>query len=160
MRDALNSVDPQRAIDNIVSLSTLLSNSVGQERFQATIIGALAALAFILAGTGIFGVTAFLVAERAREIAIRLALGADVSRVVRDVVLDGARWIAGACVVGLVVAQAMSSIARRYLPQLDSIAGTIYLGTGVLLLALGVIASGIPAWRVTRISPANVLRGS
>ncbi len=160
MRDALNSVDPQRAIDNIVSLSTLLSNSVGQERFQATIIGALAALAFILAGTGIFGVTAFLVAERAREIAIRLALGADVSRVVRDVVLDGARWIAGACVVGLIVAQAMSSIARRYLPQLDSIASTIYLGTGVLLLALGVIASGIPAWRVTRISPANVLRGS
>ena len=160
IRDALHSIDPERALDNIVPLSTLLSNSVGQERFQATIIGALAALALILAGTGIFGVTSFLVAERAREIAIRLALGADVSRVVRDVVLDGARWTAGACAVGLIVAQAMTSIARKYLPALNTTAGVTYVGTGCLLLALGVIASGIPAWRVTRISPANVLRGS
>jgi predicted permease len=159
LREAIAAADASLALESVKPLPQLLSDSMNQNRFKTLIIGLLATLALILASTGIYGVTAFLVGERTREIAIRLALGARMSRVIRQLVTDGARWIVAAAIVGLVIARALARVARGYVPELSDAAALTYAGTAALLVVIGVIATLIPAWRASRLSPSEVLRG-
>ncbi len=159
LRAAIASVDADRAIESVKSLPQLLDESVGEDRFKTVIIAALAALALVLASTGIYGVTSFLVAERTREIAIRMALGARAATVLRQLVVDGGRWIVSAAAVGLVAARLLGGAVARYVPQLTEAAVGTYATTAVLLTAVGIAATAIPTWRASRVSPAQVLRG-
>jgi hypothetical protein len=158
IRAAVASIDGDRALDRFAALTELLAESVGQERFEAVVIGTLAVLATLLAATGIFGVTVFLVTERTREMAVRLALGGSVPRVVRFVVLDDARWIAAACLAGLLLTQALTKVAQRYAPQLTLPGTGLQIGIAIGLAVIGVIAASVPALRVRRISLTEVLR--
>jgi predicted permease len=159
LRKEIGSLDANQAVDNIKPLPRLLSDSVGQEKFETVIITSLAVLALLLAATGIYGVTAFLVAERAREIAIRIALGAELRRVTVGVIADSGRWIVGGAIVGSLAGGAMSTLVRRYVPQVASATTSAYAGTVMFLVVLGIAASGVPAWRASRIAPATLLRG-
>jgi putative ABC transport system permease protein len=158
IRTAVAAVDGDRALDRFAPLTRLLSESVGQERFETVVIGTLAALAMLLAATGIVGVTMFLVAERSREIAVRLALGGDTTRVLRLVVVDDARWIAAACGGGLRLVQLLSRITQKYAPQVTtpSVAQQVTIATG--LIAIGVVAAAVPALRIRRTALTDVLR--
>jgi predicted permease len=159
LREGIAGVDASLAIDDVKPLPRLLADSMNQNRFKTLIIALLAGLALVLASTGIYGVTAFLVGERAREIAIRLALGARVSRVIRQLVTDGARWIIAAAIVGLLLARTLGGLARRYVPELSDATTLTYTWTAALLVVVGVIATLIPTWRASRLSPSQVLRG-
>ena len=159
LRAAIASVDADRAIESVKSLPQLLDESVGEDRFKTVIIAALAALALVLASTGIYGVTSFLVAERTREIAIRMALGARAATVLRQLVVDGGRWIVGAAALGLIAARLLGGAVARYVPQLTEAALGTYATTAVVLTAVGIAATAIPTWRASRVSPAQVLRG-
>jgi ABC-type antimicrobial peptide transport system permease subunit len=159
VREAVASVDGTLAIDEVKPLPQLLADSLNQGRFKTLIVALLAGLALILASTGIYGVTAFLVGERTREIAIRLALGARVGRVIRQLVTDGAKWIVAASIVGLLLARALGGVARVYVPELSDAATLTYAATAALLVFVGVVATLIPTWRASRLSPSQVLRG-
>jgi putative ABC transport system permease protein len=159
VREAVASADASLAIDGVKPLPQLLSDSLNQGRFKTLVVALLAGLALILASTGIYGVTAFLVGERTREIAIRLALGARVGRVIRQLVTDGARWIVAAAIVGLMLARMLGGVARVYVPELTDAATLTYVGTAALLVVVGVVATLIPTWRASRLSPSQVLRG-
>jgi putative ABC transport system permease protein len=158
IRAAVASIDRDRVLDRFTALAQLLSESVGQERFEAVVTGTLAALATLLAATGIFGVTVFLVTERTREMAVRLALGATVGRVVRVVVFDDARWIAAACLAGLLITLALSKLAEHYAPQVTPPSVALQCMIAMGLVITGTVASALPALRVRRISLTEVLR--
>jgi putative ABC transport system permease protein len=128
-------VDPSQPIDNVKPIGELL------------------------ACTGIYGVTAYLVSERTREIAIRLALGAAPRGVLRQLVSEGTRWIAGGAAAGLALAWGIAVLVGGKVPEVAGTSLTTYLATGLLLTTIGVVATTLPTMRAMNVPPAEVLRG-
>src|SRR6185312_15843263 len=101
VRNAIRQIDPEQAIAEVKTLDELRDNSLVQQRVTATLLGFFAALALIIAATGLAGVTAFLVSRRTREIGIRLALGANVREIMIMVLSHGARLLLLGTVIGI-----------------------------------------------------------
>lgn len=141
-------------------MSDQIDASLSQERVTAAISGFFGALALLLAGLGLYGITAYAVARRRMEIGIRMALGSTPSNVVRLVVSRGAWMVALGILIGagigLWAAQFVASLVYGLEPR-DPI--TFY-GAAAVLVAVAGLASAVPAWRASRIDPAEVLRES
>ena len=101
VRKAIWSVDKDQPVWSVLSLETPVERTQGQSRFLALLLGIFAAVALLLAGVGIYGVTSYGVAQRTHEIGIRLALGASGERVLREIVGRGARLTLVAVAIGL-----------------------------------------------------------
>ncbi|MGH9522770.1 MAG: ADOP family duplicated permease [Terriglobales bacterium] len=158
VRDAIRQIDPEQPIAEVKTLEELRENSIVQQRITATLLGFFAALALIIAATGLAGVTAFLVSRRTREIGIRLALGANVREIILMVLSHGARLLLLGTAIGVaasfIVGRALQGLLFEVKP-LDL--PTLLLVTFVLIGAsLG--ASYIPARRATRVDPLQALR--
>jgi putative ABC transport system permease protein len=158
VRDALKSVDPQKPAHGLYPLTDLLGATYARDRQAMVTLLTFAAAAVFLAAMGIYGVLSQRVRERAREIGIRMAMGADASRLVSWVVGTGARLIA----VGLAAGALVAWTARRSLDALlfgvgatDGFTAIIAI---VLITLLGLAATVIPSWRAVRIDPVVVLR--
>jgi predicted permease len=141
-------------------LSSVIDDSLAQDRLVAILSGFFGVLALLLAGLGLYGVTAYAVARRRREIGIRLALGAPPTGVVRLVLtrvalLVGAGMIAGAG-ASLWASRFVASLVYGVAPR-DPV--TLVSAT-ITLAVVGGVAGGLPAWRASRIDPADVLRES
>jgi ABC-type antimicrobial peptide transport system permease subunit len=135
----------------------------GLERVAASIISVLTLLSLALASVGIYGVMAFLVRQRTREIGIRMALGADSRSVVRSVVLQGLRPVLAGVVCGFAAAIALDAWDRStdLVPDtmLHSMFGDpIIYGEIVFMLAVALLASALPARRATQVDPVLALR--
>ncbi len=124
----------------------------------ATMFVAFSALALVLAAIGLYGVIAFDVAQRTQELGVRIALGAQVSDVLRLIVGAGLRL----AVVGVAVGIGIALLASRFVtPLLFGVSAhdpLVLGGVGALLLAVAAVASGIPAWKATRVDPNTALR--
>jgi macrolide transport system ATP-binding/permease protein len=169
VRAAVRSVDA----DVLPSLS-VISIEAGPLFFQkvqsqagAAIAAVLAALALLLAGVGIYGVMAYLVSQRTREIGIRMALGAAAGAVVRGVVLSGLRPVFVGMAVGIAAAAGASAVLHSTLSfpgSADLLYGVsfydpaTFLGLSVFLLAVAALASVVPARRAVRVDPMVALR--
>ena len=114
-RRAIRELDPDLAIAHVATLDDVMAESVAQPRFYMMLLTAFAVVAILLAAIGIYGVIAYLVGQRAREIGIRIALGASPSRVVNLVVREGAAMVAVGIVVGVVGAIALTQLMRALL---------------------------------------------
>ncbi len=140
------------------TVEQVLATALQDRHFQLVLLGAFAALALLLAGLGVYGVTAFLVTQRTREFGIRLALGARGATVLELVLRQALGMVAAGCALGLVGAAALSGALRALLfgvEPLDPLTfGTLCLG----LAAVALGASLLPAWRATRVDPASALR--
>ena len=158
LRQAVYSIDPNVPVAGVAPLSDLVNDSIDQPRFFATLAGAFAALALILAGIGIYGVMAYAVLQRTTEIGVRMALGATPSEVFRLVIGDGLRLAAIGIVVGgcasLLLAQWLTTLLFGVRPG-DPV--TLAATAGVLLF-VSAFASFIPARRATRVDPMVALR--
>ncbi len=140
------------------TMDQIVSNSVADRRFVLALVGAFGAAALMLATIGIYGVVAFLVAERRREIGIRLALGATRSQIVGLVVGQGARMAAAGIVVGAALALGATRVLTGFLYDVspsDPAAFAFVVG-GVTLVALA--ASWVPARRASRTEPSEIIR--
>jgi len=136
------------------SLLRFTRNSI----ISAAVASGIGAVALLLAAVGIFGVFAFMVEERRREIGIRMALGARSSQVIRSI-LGGTRWaVGGGLVAGGAMAVGASFVLRRYLLGMSPLDIRTYLTVAVILASAGLLASYVPARRAARVDPATTLR--
>jgi len=158
LRSELLALDKDVPISSPRPLLQIVSDSVGARRFQMTLLSIFALIALTLAALGIYGVTAYSVTLRAREIGIRMALGANPARVLGMVLAGGLRL----SILGVAIGAAGALLATRALESLVySVSTTDPLtltATGALLVGAAALASWVPAWRATRLDPAVSLR--
>jgi len=155
---AVQRVDPDQPIYQVRSMEDVVTEAMRPWRFSMTLISAFAALALALAGIGVAGVTAYLVALRIPEIGIRMALGAKSSDVVRLIVGSGARVLAAGMAAGTLLAAASTRTLRSQLFNVDPIDPTVFATTLATLAALALLASWLPARRAGAVDPAVALR--
>lgn len=158
VRRAVREVDPQLPLFGVEPLQDTLNGTMAQRRFTMMVLIAFAAAALVLACVGVHGVLSYSVAQRSREIGIRVALGADVRRV-RDLVLgDGIRLAAIGLGIGLAGALALSQLMGSLLYGVGTRDPVTFFGVAGVLGLVAVVASYLPARRAARIDPVISLR--
>jgi putative ABC transport system permease protein len=159
VRAALRELDPSLAAGTFVPLETTLARSVAQPRFYALLLGLFAALALTLAAVGILGVMSYLVAQRTREIGIRMALGADARAVHRLVIGRGMRLTIAGLALGIPATFALTRVIESQLYGIEPGDPATLTAVVILLTAVAFLSSYIPSRRATRIDPMVALRG-
>jgi len=158
LRAAVYSVDRDQPLTNIKSLDQLRGDNLAGTRLTSVLLGLFAMLALAIAATGLSGVTALLVSQRTREIGIRLALGAQRGQVLRMVLTQGMRVILIGLACGLAAALLTARVMQTFLFKTEATDPLTFAGVALVLLAVALIASYIPARRVTRVDPMIALR--
>ncbi len=157
-RRAIREVDPGLPIFNVRTMDEVSRNATARNRFATTLLGLFSAMALVLAAIGVYGVLAYSVTARAREIGIRMALGAERSQVLGLVLRQGMLPIALGLVVGLGGAAAASRVLGGLLYGVEGTDPVSFLaGAGALVVA-GLLASYLPARRAALVNPTQVLR--
>jgi ABC-type antimicrobial peptide transport system permease subunit len=151
-------IDPNLPVENLRTLPQQAKENVFLDRFVTTLSAAFAALATLLAAIGLYGVLAYSVAQRTREFGLRMALGAEPSRV-RGMVLRQIAWmvIIGGT-VGLAGAAVAGILARSLLYEMRGYDPWILAATGALLAVIAFAAGYIPARRASKVDPMRALR--
>jgi putative ABC transport system permease protein len=160
IRDAVHRVDPQQALFNVRTMDDHLRASAARERLNATLLGAFALLALAVGSVGVAGMVAHAVAQRRPELAVRMALGARASRVMREVVSDGIRLCLYGLVIGLAGAVTLGRALSSFLFGVRPDDPTIFSVAGLTLFTVALAACCLPALRVIRIDPATELRNA
>ena len=158
MQRAMQGVDPQLPFAGFHSMEAVRYKALAQERFQAALLGGLAALALLLAAVGIYGLIANSVAERRRELGIRLALGATLGQAMRSVALPGLALALGGVAVGSVAAAFGAQLLRHLVWGVRTGDPLTFAAAGLVLLGVAAAASFLPALRLTRLNAAETLR--
>jgi putative ABC transport system permease protein len=158
VREKIQSIDPDLAVSGVQSLDHLVSDSVGQPRLLTALVGAFAAFALLLAAIGIYGVMAYSVSHRMREMGIRMALGAAPRDIVQLVVGQGMRLVLAGIVIGFVASLWLTKFLASQLfgtqPKDPATFALVALGLALVALA----ACLIPARRAMRVDPMVALR--
>ncbi|HVT39566.1 MAG TPA: ABC transporter permease [Gemmatimonadaceae bacterium] len=157
-RRAMHELDPNLALAQVKTLDSVLTDSVAQPRFYMVLLTAFGAVAIALSAIGIYGVIAYLVGQRSREIGIRIALGASSRNVVGIVVREGAVMVALGLGVGLAGALALTQLMGALLFGIKATDPATYLAVTVVLATVAFAASCIPAWRAAHVDPALAMR--
>jgi predicted permease len=157
-RSIVRQLDPQLTMDNVATMEQRVSDSVARPRFYAVMLGIFGAVAMTLAGVGIYGIMAYSVSQRTREIGIRMALGAERREVLGLILRQGLALTAIGVVAGLGVALAVTGYLRNLLFGLSPSDPVTFGGVSLLLAATALLACYIPARRATRVDPIVALR--
>jgi predicted permease len=158
VRGAVREVDPVLPLYNVRTMAEHVNRSLYLDRLRAELIGYLATLALILAAIGIYGVVSFTVAERTREVGIRVALGANPRSVLRMMLASGVKLTALGIIAGLVLSYWLTQKIASDLFGVRPTDPLALAGASGVLLAVAVLATLIPARRATRIDPVVALR--
>ncbi|HZO54369.1 MAG TPA: ABC transporter permease [Bryobacteraceae bacterium] len=158
IREEIRRIDPVVPVDRISTLAQSTAESVALPRFRSLLMTVFAASALLLAAIGIYGVVAYSVAQRTQEIGIRMALGATQRSVLRDVIGRGSRLAVVGIAVGLAGAFGLTRVLQRMLFGVTPSDLFTFIATALVLGAVAVAASLIPAWRAARIDPVTALR--
>jgi putative ABC transport system permease protein len=156
--DQVHALLPNQPVSGVASMEQLLAKSMSRTRFSMLLLSIFAALALVLSAVGIYGVMAYSVAQRTREIGIRLALGAARKNVLAMVLFGGGRLAAYGMVLGLAGALGLNFLLRNQLYGVSPADPFTYVAVALLLGAVALLASYIPARRATRVDPLVALR--
>jgi predicted permease len=154
----IRAIDPNATLSDVGTLETVRSASVAQPRFRTFLIAGFAGVALLLSAIGIYGVIAYSVAQRAHEIGIRMALGAQRSNVLGQVLRHGAALGLAGVLIGLVGALLVTRLLAGLLFATSSTDPITFASVTVILLAVAIAASLVPAVRATRVDPMVALR--
>ena len=158
VRQAVLALDPDEPVADVADLHQVLDETYAPRRLRAALLGGFAAVALLLAALGLFGVMAHLVTQRTREIGIRMALGADISAVLRLVVLEGARLVGTGLVLGLAAALALTRLLSGLLFGVSATDPATFVIGSAVLAAAGLLACWVPALRAAKLDPVVALR--
>jgi predicted permease len=156
--EALHNIDPNLAVTSVRTMETAMSESIARERLNAFVSAAFAVSGLLLAALGLYGLLAFLVSERTKEIGIRISLGAPVSRVMRSVIAGGFRLVGLGALLGLGGSLLLGRSLESLLFGISPYDATTYIAVLVLLFAVAGWASYVPARRAARVEPLTALR--
>jgi len=159
LRTSLRRIDENLAMFRVQTMASTIENSLQIERLISMLCSAFGLLATLLAAIGLYGVMAFNVAKRTREIGIRLALGAEKSTVVRMVMQEVASMLAIGLLIGLPLAVSLGRYVESQLWGLKGWDPMILTGASICLGIVAILAGAIPAWRAVSVNPAIALRG-
>ncbi len=158
VRSAIDSVDPEVAFYNVRTMKQLVADSVAQPRLRSLLLAVFSAVALILASLGIYGVIACSVAERKKEIGIRIALGAEASEIRNMVLAQGLKLTVIGLALGLAGAAAATRLIEGFLFGVGANDPFTYVMTCVVFIAIAILASYFPARRAMRVDPIVALR--
>ncbi len=158
VRREVSAVDGGIALYDVRTLDQVVERSLAEERFATLVLSAFAAAALLLTAIGLYGIIAFVVTERTREIGVRLALGATGSHVLWMIVWDGLRVVLAGLILGLIAAVTVNRAVQSFLFETPPSDPLVLVSVVGILAAAGMLASYIPARRAARVDPAISLR--
>jgi putative ABC transport system permease protein len=158
LREQVRAVDPDLPVFGERTMEDVVSASLARRRFALQVVGGFGVLALLLAGVGVYGVVAYSVSQRTREIGIRLALGASSGAILRWVFKQGMRLTLLGTAAGLVVAFALTRLLGGLLFGVSAADPVTYVGLALLLALVSLLACYIPARRATKVDPMVALR--
>ena len=159
VRASLRSIDPTVPISTIESMDTLIDRSMGPRRFNLYLLGAFATVSLALAAIGLFGVMAYLVAQRTREIGVRLALGATRGEVFRLILGRGMALATIGAAGGIGVALWLTRVMETLLFSVSRTDPTTFVAVPATLIVVAGLACYLPARRAMKVDPVVALRG-
>jgi putative ABC transport system permease protein len=158
IRAAVAEIDRSQPIGVVSQMDTLIERSVAPQRLNLWLVSAFAAVALMLTGAGLYGVMAYLVAQRTHEIGVRMALGASPRRVVELVLRQAGTMTLVGIVIGMAGAVAVSRFIAGLLFGVSATEPSVYAGVSLVLAIVALLAVAIPSTRATRVDPITALR--
>jgi putative ABC transport system permease protein len=158
VRREVNSIDPDLALAHIKTMDQLMDESLGQSRYRGVLLGIFAIVALILAAVGIYGVIAYAVNQRTREIGIRLALGAQKRDILKLVIRQGVILSLIGVAIGVGASLALMRFLSSLLYGVSNTDPLTFAGVVLLLIGVALLACSIPARRAARVDPMIALR--
>jgi putative ABC transport system permease protein len=152
------SLDRDLPVSDVLTMDQLLGKSTVDTSFNATLLLGFAVLSLVLAGVGLFGVLSYIVAQRAGEIGIRIALGARREQVLRKVLLDGLRPALFGLCLGLVASVGAVRLISTMLYATKPLDPSVFAAVSGVLLLVAALACLVPAWRASHLDPMQALR--
>ena len=158
VRDVVRRADPLLPLARLATMERLIEESVGERRVSMLLLGVFAAVALLLAATGVYGVMSQNVGQRTRELGVRIAMGADRGEVLRLVLKQGMGLAAIGIGVGLIGTAALTRFIRSQLFGIEPTDPATLLSVTALLALVAAMATLLPALRATRVDPVSALR--
>ena len=158
IRSKVLALDPELPLQRVTTLEKIVSNSIRDARFVSTLLSVLAGLALVLTLAGVYGVISYSVAQRTRELGIRVALGAQSRDVFRLVLVRGMSFVLIGEVIGLLAAYRVTEDMRLSRFQISSGEIALFVAVAVSLFLVALVACYVPARRATKVDPLIALR--
>jgi ABC-type antimicrobial peptide transport system permease subunit len=158
IREAMRATDPKQPFSAFATMDDVKANSMTSETFQMQLLSGLAGLGLLLAFAGIYGLMAYMVAERGREFGIRMALGASRGRILHQVLRQGVLLAAVGVIIGTGAALALNRTLRDFVYGVSTVDLATFITVAMLLIGIGALASVVPAVRAVRLNPVAALR--
>jgi putative ABC transport system permease protein len=155
---AIYSIDKEQALTDVQTMDQVLTKSLSDRRFNMTLLLAFAGVALVLAAVGVYGVMNYTVTLRRRELGIRMALGARRMDVLRLVLRQGLTLTLIGVAAGLISAYALTRLMASLLYGVTATDYLTFVSVPVVLIAVGLVASYVPARRATKVNPTIALR--
>jgi putative ABC transport system permease protein len=159
IRAMLREYAPEAPMYRVFTLQALADRALAQLSFTTLILLIASGLAMVLGAVGLYGVLSYVVSQRTREIAVRMALGAETAAVRRMVVVQGGLVATIGVVIGIAVALAVSGVLESLLFGVGAFDAATFIGMSALMMAVAALASYIPAHRASAVDPMRALRG-
>jgi hypothetical protein len=154
----IHEFDPTITVVDVQTMADRMSGSLARQRFATVMLGAFAAFALILAVVGVYGVMSHLVAQGAHDIGVRMALGAERSKILRMVLRQGMELAGAGVILGLIGAAALTRVMEGLLFGVSTTDAITFSIVPIALIATALLATYLPALRATRVDPVVALR--
>ena len=158
IRESMRATDPKQPFSSFTTMEEVKSGSMSSETFQMTLLSGLAGVGLLLAFAGIYGLIAYMVAERAREFGIRMALGATRGRILHLVLRQGTMMGSIGVAIGAAAGLALNRTLRDFVYGISTVDPVTFVSVAVLLIGVAGVASIVPALRAVRSNPVAALR--